>query len=395
MQAEAAKQAGGGTDASAEAQRAAFQLGQSIRVIAGGAVIAAGYKLVSTLRDAATEIEKVSQSLDKQGDQIVKNAQKFAELSKFARDNSDIIKIGEGALKGVESAHEKLLEESGKELTVWQKIADIWAAGFRDKGPIAQAKELAEAQASQNYQMARTSAIQAIASAKILETRQSLQSYDETLDELTDRMRKQEELAAIHWLNKDIESYLKAKSAAEQYKKEIEALNAVHDKEVKKREQQEKSIQQAGNKAAELEKKAAAAQGTPGGEEAAQQAAQARAEAQRQEAEFREQQRAAARKESDFREVRKYGRVLDPQERAQETIKEREELGQKAGKAQESERQKALEDQMQQQLRGITPEQQRNEREALGVKPPQDKDTSSGIIREIEKLNEKFDRYWQ
>ncbi len=232
MQAKAASAPGVGTQSSEEAARAAYQLGQSLRIVAGGALITAGYKLVSTLRDAATEIEKVSQSLGKQGEQIVANAQKFEEMSKFARDNADLIKIGEGALKGVESAHQRLLEEAGKELTIWQKIADIWAAGFRDKGPIEQAKELAEAQAAQNYEIARTSAIQAIASAKITEARHAAQTYEQTLQELNDRMREQSALADIHWAQKDIQSYLTATSAAEQYKRAIEDLKAAHEKEI-------------------------------------------------------------------------------------------------------------------------------------------------------------------
>lgn len=214
------------------AQQMGYQLGQALRIVAGGAIIAGGYKFVTQLHEAATQIDKISDGLAKQGGQIVENAKKFAEMSKFAEDNADIIKIGEGALKGVESAHARLLEEASKELTIWQKIADIWAAGFKDKGPIAQAKELAEAQAAQNYEMARTSAIQAIASAKILEARRASQTYEQTLQELNDRLREQQTLADTHWAQKDIESYLTAARAAETYKKAIADLNAEHDKAV-------------------------------------------------------------------------------------------------------------------------------------------------------------------
>ncbi len=239
MQAAAAQQAaqqGGGTQASAAAQAAAYQLGQSLRVIAGGALITAGYQFVTQLRAAATEIEKISASLDKEGAQIVANAQKMAELSRFAEDNSDVIKLGEGALKSVEAAHSRLIEEAGKELTIWQKIADVWAAGFRDKGPIAQAQDLAKAQAELNYEMARTSAIQSISAAKTNAARLASESYEQTVARLNARMKEQEALAATHWLQQDVSSYLSASRYAENYRKELEQLKAEHDKLTSKTE---------------------------------------------------------------------------------------------------------------------------------------------------------------
>ncbi len=237
MQAQAKQAAASsGTGPTTEAERAAYQLGQGLRVVAGGALITAGYQLVTQLRSAATEIEKISASLDKEGAQIVANAQKMSELSKFAQDNADTIKIGEGALKSVESAHARLIEESERELTVWQKIADVWAAGFKDKGPIAQAQELAKAQAEQNYEMARQNAIQAIASARINEAKLATESYEETVKRLNDRMREQEALAATHWLQQDVNSYLSASRNAENYRKELEQLKAEHDKLTSKTE---------------------------------------------------------------------------------------------------------------------------------------------------------------
>ncbi len=214
------------------AQQMGYQLGQALRVVAGGALIAGGYKFVSQLHEAATQIEKISASLDKEGAQIVSNAQKMSEMSKFAQDNADIIKIAESSLKGVESAQARMIEESGKELTVWQKISDIWATGFKDKGPIAQAQELAKAQAAQNFEIARQSAIQAIASAKINEARRANQTYEETVKELNDRIREQQALANTHWQQQDIQSYLSAASAVEKYTKQLEDLKAAHDKAV-------------------------------------------------------------------------------------------------------------------------------------------------------------------
>lgn len=213
------------------AEQVGFQLGQALRVIAGGAVIAGGYKFVSDLNSAAASIEKISVELGKQGNQIVINAQKFAEMAKFAQDNADVIKVGEGALKGVEQAHEKLLEAAGKELTTWQKIQDVWTSGFDlfKRGvprPQADALKIEQDIRAQNLEMARTAAIMDITAAKTEVVKRANETLDQTIARLTARMKEQETLSATHWAQKDIESYLATASAAEKYRQEIEKLNA-------------------------------------------------------------------------------------------------------------------------------------------------------------------------
>ena len=83
-------------------EQAAYEAGRGVRVIAGAAAIGAGYKFVEQLRDAAAYIEKIAQEMNKEGAQIVANAQKYAELARFAKQESDVLKIADGALKGVE-----------------------------------------------------------------------------------------------------------------------------------------------------------------------------------------------------------------------------------------------------------------------------------------------------
>ena len=213
-----------------EIYQRAYEAGRGLRVIAGAATIGAGYQFVSQLREAATYIEKISQELSKESAQIVENAQKYAELSKFAKDEADVLKIADGALKGVESSQKKMIDAASEQLTIWQKIGDIWAAGFRTEGPIAAALRLKQEQAAQNFETSRQNAILEITAAKLNAARRAGQTYEETIRELNDRIREQQALANTHWEQKDIQSYLAATTAAERYKKELEEVEKARDK---------------------------------------------------------------------------------------------------------------------------------------------------------------------
>ncbi len=205
--------------------------GRSLNLIAHAAIYAAGYELVRSFRAAANEIEKISGELDKQGAQIVENAQKFSEEAKFATSTADVIKIGEGALKGVEAAHKNLLDVSARELSVWQKIADIWAAGFKDKGPIAQALELQQAQAQQNYQMERNNAIHEITAAQRTKDNLATRGYAEKVEYLTGKIKEQEDTQKRVGVS-NIEDYLKAGKEADNYRQILEGVNSERRKEL-------------------------------------------------------------------------------------------------------------------------------------------------------------------
>ncbi len=81
------------------------------------------------------------------------------------------------------------------------------------------------------------------------------------------------------------------------------------------------------------------------------------------EAQQAEEDRAAAQKKKDISEVQRFGRVLDPQERMSVGLQDEEDARQKKFQFDEQERQQNLKDQMEGQLRGITPEQLKNERD--------------------------------
>ncbi len=384
-------------EAATVAREAQQEFNYGIRA-AGAYGLLIGGVVAKAINDFATAQNKVTKELDEQGRALVKNVQEWNKLAQASTSMEQLASVGEKASGQIEQLTNKFNEANSEVLTLGQSVQDLiekfvtWTPfqpgsnqALLDERIKGLMTNLAEAQQNAARVVKRG----------LDEQRDIHLDIDSVIKRETDHLHEQEELLKNLDPKTQLQSWVAVEQTIERIKKKLAELSAIEAARNKTIEEKTKSVQQAGAKASESEKKAAALQGKPGGEEAAQQAAQDRAEAQRQEAELREQKRAAARKESDFAEVKKYGRVLDPQERAQETIKEREELGQKAGEAQEKERQKALEDQMQQQLRGITPEQQRNEREALGVKPPAEKDTSQGIIRAIDKLNEKFDRYWQ
>ncbi len=298
---------------------AATDFGRIIGFAAGGAV----YQFLEVIKQSALEIEKVSTELQKQGNQISENAQKFSELAKFSTTQDDVLKIGEGALKGVETAHKNLLDISGKELTTWQKIVDIWAAGFKDKGPIAQALELQQAQAAQNYQMERTNAIQEITSAQRTKDDLAAKSYADKVAYLTDKIDEQDRAQRRAGVS-NVEDYLKAGAAAENYRKILAGIKSEEDKS--KTPEQKSADKTADNEAAK-------------------------------------------RKARDFAEVKAYGRILSPQERANSGIPEdlnaAEKQRQASIKAQQD-AEKAVEEQTSAQSRGITVEQLRNERSYLG-----------------------------
>ncbi len=212
------------TQAQRDADRQAYQAGVGIRTVVAAGTIAAGYKFVASLHEAVANIEKMSQELDKQGAQMVSNAQKFAEMAKFSETNTDVIKIGEGALKSVEAAHKRLLDVSSRELTTWQKIGDIWAAGFRVQGPQAAALEIERAIAAQNDEIERQSAIYDISTAKVAAAKQATETYEETVTRLTDAIAKEQAKQTPEMLEKDTAGYLKAAAAAEQYKKQLDSF---------------------------------------------------------------------------------------------------------------------------------------------------------------------------
>lgn len=367
------------------ANQSAFELGQALRVIGGGAVITGGYKLIQTILESAKEIEKISTELNKQGGQIVVNAQKFSEESKFAKTTADVIKIGESALKGVETAHKNLLDISNKELTTWQKVADIWAAGFRDKGPIKQALELQQAQAQQNYEMERNNAIHEISAAQRTKDDLATKSYGEKVEYLTDKIKEQQDIQKRVGVE-NIEDYLKAGKEAENYSKILVGIN----------NERKNEISQGGERTKQILKN----------EELAR---EARKYGRQHEAEAFDIGTRLLKESSTTQELAEYKRLSGQEEAEARTRKNQEALDR------ELERQRTIpsanykpNEQIQRETReridteanerarrGKVQEQQQPQPQAQPEAKPSPAPTPSpDVVTAIERLGEKFDRYW-
>lgn len=210
--------------------RRAYEAGRAIRVALGGAAIAGGYKFITEINSAAAAIEKISKEIDKQGEQLIRNVQSTAELAKFATTNSDVLKVGEQALKGVEASHKKLLDSAAQELSLWEKAADVWASGFRAEGPIAAAKRLAFEQAQQSYAMERQAAIHDIIAAQRDADALAVKDYTQQVEFLTDKIKEQEATQRRVGVQ-HIEDYLKAGVAAENYRKILNGIVHEHERE--------------------------------------------------------------------------------------------------------------------------------------------------------------------
>jgi hypothetical protein len=205
----------------------------AIHAVGVGAVL----EMINTIKQAAEEINKVTAELDKMGAAILENSRHWAEQSRFAKDEADVIKVGEGAMRSVAEAHKEVQRLQDKELTNAEKAYDIAVKIANvDKylgkpGPLQQALDEERASAQQAETAARAGAAMAIHSAKIQEARRASQTYAETIDELNKLIAHQEELAATHWQQQDVQGYLEAAKAAEAYKKELSELQKEHEKE--------------------------------------------------------------------------------------------------------------------------------------------------------------------
>lgn len=226
----------------AAAESAAYEVGRRLRMFAGAGAIGLGYKFLSEIRETISNIGKLTAELTKQGNELTENIKKHAESSKFATTEAEAIKLGESALKDVESTHKRLLDSAGKELTTWQKVVDVWTVGFRGTGPNKAALETEKAAAALNYEAARTGAIQDIAAAKLEMSKRASETYEQTVARLNERLKEQQRLADVHWAQKDVESYLVAAAAVEKYKKEITDLG---NAELRRLEARKKAIEDA------------------------------------------------------------------------------------------------------------------------------------------------------
>ncbi len=168
------------------------------------------------------------------------------------------------------------------------------------------------------------------------------------------------------------ESVTKGGNTLNLYKRLLAAQIDVEVAARKKAKEDEKTLDAAKKTTAELEKQNALLKAAPQTseqkkaqeiQESDQAVANARAEQQRIEDQQAEEKRAAAQKKSDEGEVQRFGRVLSPQERQQIRNEDEGAARQKKFEDDSEQRRQDLRDRMEEQLRGISPEQLKNERD--------------------------------
>ncbi len=168
------------------------------------------------------------------------------------------------------------------------------------------------------------------------------------------------------------ESVTKGGNTLNLYKRLLAAQIDVEVAARKKAKEDEKTLDAAKKTTAELEKQNALLKAAPQTaeqkkaqeiQESDRAVANARADQQRIEDQQAEEQRAVAQKKSDTGELQKFGRILSPQERLQASMEDQATERQKNMDAHDKDVQQKLQDQMEEQLRGISPEQLKNERD--------------------------------
>ncbi len=168
------------------------------------------------------------------------------------------------------------------------------------------------------------------------------------------------------------ESVKKGGNTLNLYKQLLAAQIDVEVAARKKAKEDEKTLDAAKKTTAELEKQNALLKAAPQTaeqkkaqeiQESDRAVANARADQQRIEDQQAEEKRAADQKKSDTGELQKFGRILSPQERLQASMEDQATERQKNMDAHDKDVQQKIQDQMEEQLRGISPEQLKNERD--------------------------------
>jgi hypothetical protein len=181
--------------------------------------------LEEEIKKTAAQFEKITEELDKQGEQLVKNAQLYAEQAKSAQTDADVLKIGLEALKAAESTHKQILEIQKVELSVWQKLIDSFLTAIPGtQGAFTAALKAQQAQAEKIEDAARKNLVNAIELGKAYEEafeRRKAQPINDVILELTKHVADLEnQLKGIDY-TKFPESWVETEKNIERAKKQL------------------------------------------------------------------------------------------------------------------------------------------------------------------------------
>ncbi len=210
----------------------------AIHALGVGAIL----ESISAIKEMASEINKITDSLEKQGEMLVENSRHMAIQSKFAKDDADVLKIAEDALKAIAAQHKNVEEIQKRELTLSQKIADLATVGptFGAR-PAQQLLDEEKAQSVELEMAARRTGIAAVRAAEQEKERVAALSEADAIERLNGLITKQQELQAKAYAGADIPAYVEAGQAIKEYTKQRDD----HTKALEKQKQaQDKAITQ-------------------------------------------------------------------------------------------------------------------------------------------------------
>ena len=191
------------------------------------------YAFVDGLKKASAEIAKTAEDLDKQGAQLLKNAQLMEVQAKHATSADDVIKISEKTLKDIETTQKTVTDLTQKELGYSELISDELqkqmlsrqrAAGIGDYE--AARRQNIDTAESQNQQ-ARKRAISEIDEALKAQHR----SLEQIISDLEKSVATEQKRAAQAKQNNDAPEYARAINALETYNSELEKNLKLREKQ--------------------------------------------------------------------------------------------------------------------------------------------------------------------
>ncbi len=203
----------------------------ALHAIGVGAVLEA----ISGIKELAKEINAITESLDKQGEQLVSNSRQMIMQSKFAEDDADVLKIAEQGLKAIAAQHKIVEETEKKELSYLERAADIaqhidpTTTGSKGANQARLEGEQAAARDSEAAQ--RRTAMSALATAEREKERRASQGLAQDIDELNGKIAHENQLKESAYARGDIQGYVEAAQAVKQYSDQLQHAIELQDKE--------------------------------------------------------------------------------------------------------------------------------------------------------------------
>ncbi len=207
--------------------------------------IGAILEFVHSLKSASEEIAKVAESLDKQGEELVKHVQLYDQEARHAKDTGDALKISAATLKEMEETQKTFNDVSQKEIGWAAKMSDYLQVQLLARQKIAgigdyEAAHQVEVETALDQAMtARQKGMQEIFSAEKAINR----TTQERIEILNREITIEEQHRATAAQNTDPGGYVKAFNNLARLRKELEDVQKLEAQREQLRGKTEKYIE--------------------------------------------------------------------------------------------------------------------------------------------------------